>query len=476
MTTAVPAPCDSVVLDNARGPASAYPRWTLAATILASSLAFVDGSVVNVSLSAIGQSFGAGPASLQWTVSAYLLPLSALLLLGGAAGDQFGQRRLLVSGIAIFLLASLACAFAPNIEVLLAARALQGIGAAMLMPNSLGILGNSFRGEAKGRAIGTWAAFGAMANAVGPPLGGWLIEVAGWRAIFFLNLPLGLAAIAIAWRYIPSDQGSRTPLDWAGASTVTIGLGLLTWSLTAWSSGGAIEGGVLFGLVGGLAAIAAFLFVERFRGERAMMPLSLFASKAFAGLSFLTFTLYGALGGLLVLLPYTLISSGYTPLEAGLAVLPFPLIIGLASCWIGQFAAGTGPRLPLTFGPIVAGAGYLLLHWVDPGAGYFRGVFPAIIVIAVGMSGAVAPLTTAVLSAVDERHMGTASGFNSAVSRTGGLIATALAGAVLSQDGDALLAAFRSAALVGCVLASLAGITAWLTLDHGRAAADGTGR
>ncbi|AJA09515.1 multidrug resistance protein Stp [Sphingopyxis fribergensis] len=213
MTTAVPAPCDSAVLDNARGPEATDPRWTLAATILASSLAFIDGSVVNVSLSAIGHSFGAAAAEQQWAVSAYLLPLSALLLLGGAAGDQFGQRRLLVSGITIFLLASLACAFAPTIGILLAARTVQGIGAAMLMPNSLGILGNSFRGEAKGRAIGTWAAFEAMANAVGPPLGGWLIEVAGWRAIFFLNLPLGLAAIAIAWRYIPNDKGSRTSLD-----------------------------------------------------------------------------------------------------------------------------------------------------------------------------------------------------------------------------------------------------------------------
>lgn len=473
MTTALPAPCDSVVLDNARGPAAAYPRWTLAATILASSLAFVDGSVVNVSLSAIGHSFGAGAAALQWTVSAYLLPLSALLLLGGAAGDQFGQRRLLVLGIAIFLLASLACALAPTIEVLLAARAIQGIGAAMLMPNSLGILGNSFRGEAKGRAIGTWAAFGAMANAVGPPLGGWLIEIAGWRAIFFLNLPLGLAAIAIAWRYIPNDRGSRVPLDWVGALAITIGLGLLTWSLTAWSSGGAIEGGVLYGLAAALAMIAAFVGVERSRGERAMMPLSLFVSRAFAGLSFLTFTLYGALGGLLVLLPYTLIASGYTPLEAGLAVLPFPLVIGLASRWIGQFAAGSGSRLPLTFGPIVAGAGYLMLHSIDPAAGYLAGVFPAIMVIAVGMSGAVAPLTTAVLSAVDDRHMGTASGFNSAVSRTGGLIATALAGAVLSQEGETLLAAFRSAAIVGCVLATLAGIAAWLTLGEGTAAVEG---
>ena len=464
MTATLPAPCDSAVLDRPEGQPAPHPRWTLAATILASSLAFIDGSVVNVALPAIGRSLDADAAGLQWTVNAYLLPLSALLLLGGAAGDQLGQRRLLIAGILVFLAASLACAVAPTIEVLLAARAFQGVGAAMLMPNSLGILGNSFSGEAKGRAIGTWAAVGAIASAVGPPLGGWLIEVAGWRTIFYLNLPVGAAAIAIAWRYIANDKGSGTPLDWTGAALVTLGLGLLTWSLTHWSNDGVIGGMVLFGLIAGVAMLASFILVERARGDAAMMPLSLFASKAFAGLTFLTFALYGALGGLLVLLPYLLITHGYSPLEAGLALLPFPLVIGLASRWIGQIAAGAGPRWPLTLGPIVAGTGFLLLHGVDPAAGYIRGVLPGLFVIALGMAGAVAPLTTAVLSAVDDRHMGTASGFNSAIARTGGLIATALVGVVLSQSGDALLSAFRTAAIAGGVLAAAAGLAAWATL------------
>ena len=464
MTTALPAPCDSAVLGRSEGPPTPHPRWTLVATILASSLAFIDGSVVNVALPEIGRSLDADAAGLQWTVNAYLLPLSALLLLGGAAGDQLGQRRMLIAGILIFLAASLACALAPTIEVLLAARAFQGVGAAMLMPNSLGILGNSFRGEAKGRAIGTWAAVGAIASAVGPPLGGWLIEVAGWRTIFYLNLPVGAAAIVIAWRYVANDKGSGTPLDWAGAALVTVGLGLLTWSLTHWSNDGIIVGTVLAGLIAGLAMLAGFILVERARGDAAMMPLSLFASKAFAGLTFLTFALYGALGGLLVLLPYLLITSGYSPLEAGLALLPFPLVIGLASRWIGQIAAGAGPRWPLTLGPIVAGAGFLLLHRVDPAAGYLAGVLPGLLVIALGMAGAVAPLTTAVLSAVDDRHMGTASGFNSAIARTGGLIATAFVGVVLSQSGDALLSAFRTAAIAGGVLAGAAGLAAWATL------------
>ncbi len=464
MTTALPAPCDSAILSRPEGQLPPHPRWTLVATILASSLAFIDGSVVNVALPEIGRSLDADAAGLQWTVNAYLLPLSALLLLGGAAGDQLGQRRMLVAGILVFLAASLACAVAPTIEVLLAARALQGVGAAMLMPNSLGILGNSFRGEAKGRAIGTWAAVGAIASAVGPPLGGWLIEVAGWRAIFYLNLPVGAAAIVIARRYVANDKGSGTPLDWAGAGLVTLGLGLLTWSLTLWSNDGGVGGTVLFGLIAGVAMLAAFILVERARGDAAMMPLSLFVSKAFVGLTFLTFALYGALGGLLVLLPYLLITSGYSPLEAGLALLPFPLVIGLASRWIGQIAAGAGPRWPLTLGPIVAGAGFLLLHRVDPAAGYLTGVLPGLFVIALGMSGAVAPLTTAVLSAVDDRHMGTASGFNSAIARTGGLIATALVGVVLSQSGDALLSAFRTAAIAGGVLAGAAGLAAWATL------------
>lgn len=468
MTATLPAPCDSAILERTEKGPAVHPRWTLAATILASSLAFIDGSVVNVALPEIGRSLDAGPADLQWTVNAYLLPLSALLLLGGAAGDQIGQRRLLIAGIAIFLVASLGCALSPTTEILLAARALQGVGAAMLMPNSLGILGNAFTGEAKGRAIGTWAAVGAIASAVGPPLGGWLIEVAGWRTIFYLNLPVGAAAIVIAWRYVAEDKGSGAPLDWAGAALVTLGLGLLTWSLTIWSNRRVVDAVILTSLAAGLALLAAFLVVERARGEAAMMPLSLFASKAFAGLTFLTFALYGALGGLLVLLPYLLINSGYSPLEAGLALLPFPLIIGLASRRIGQLSADAGPRWPLTLGPVAAGAGFLLLYCTDPAAGYWLGVLPGILVIALGMAGAVAPLTTAVLSAVDNRHMGTASGFNSAIARTGGLIATALVGVVLLQSGNALLSAFRIAAIFGAILAFAAGLAAWATLDDGK--------
>jgi len=463
--TALPAPRDDA--PPPRRPADAsHPQWTLAATILASSLAFIDGSVVNVALPSIGKSYGAGAADLQWTINAYLLPLSALLLIGGAAGDHFGRRRMLIGGIAIFALASIGCAVAPGLAVLLAARALQGIGAAMLMPNSLAILGNAFSGEARGRAIGTWAATGAIASAVGPPLGGWLVQAIGWRAIFLINLPIALVAIGIAWRGVAESASGKQPLDWAGATLATVALGALTWALTLWSSHHVASTAVWIGVAGGLAMLAGFLFVEQRRGDRAMMPLSLFGSRAFVGLTLLTFLLYGALGGLLVLLPYLLIVAGaYSPLQAGMALLPFPIVIGAASRLMGRTTQAIGPRWPLTLGPLITAIGFALLVRAAPAGSYWTSILPAMLVIAVGMAGAVAPLTTAVLSSVDEWHTGTASGFNSAIARTGGLIATALAGAVIALSGSALVSAFHVAALIGAALAGASALTAFLTLE-----------
>ncbi|TFI60051.1 MFS transporter [Sphingomonas parva] len=459
---------------NQRGPApegseAAQPhlRWTLVATICASSLAFIDGSVVNVALPAIGRSLSAGAAALQWTINAYLLPLSALLLIGGAAGDHFGRRRMLIGGTLLFALASLLCGLAPRLEILLAARALQGIGAAMLMPNSLAILGNSFTGEARGRAVGTWASAGAIAAAIGPPLGGWLVESVGWRAIFFLNLPVAAAAILIAWRKVPESAEGRQPLDWLGATLATAALGALTWALTLWSSEDRLSGSAATGVIAGIVLLATFLAVEHRRGSRAMMPLSLFGSRAFVGLNLLTFLLYGALGGLILLLPYILIvGAGYSPLQAGLALLPFSIVIGSASRLMGGLAARIGPRWPLTVGPAIVGVGYLLLLRLDAEAHYWGQVLPGIAVIALGMAGAVAPLTSAVLSSVDADHSGTASGFNSAIARTGGLVATALAGAVIAQSGAALFGAFHIAAAIGATLAMAAGVTAFATLPR----------
>ena len=465
MNTNLPASCDRGSALAGPGGSSAHPNWTLVATICASSLAFIDGSVVNVALSSIGRDLSASSVDLQWTINAYMLPLSALLLFGGAAGDHFGRRRVLIGGTFVFAVASVLCALAPNLELLLAARALQGIGAAMLMPNSLAILGNAFQGEARGRAIGTWASAGAIASAVGPPLGGWLVGVVGWRAIFLLNLPVAAVAILIAWRYVGESADHDQPLDWPGALLATTALGALTWALTLWSSHHVMTNGTMAGIVAGVVLLGLFLFVEHRRGERAMMPLSLFGSRAFVGLTALTFMLYGALGGLIVLLPYTLIvGGGYSPLQAGAALLPFSIVIGSASRLMGRLTERIGPRWPLTIGPIVTGAGFLLLTRADPQASYWTSILPGMIVVALGMAGAVAPLTTAVLSSVDSRHTGTASGFNSAIARTGGLIATALAGAVIAQAGAALIAAFDAAAIVGAGLAIAAGFVALVTL------------
>ena len=433
--------------------------------MLASSLAFIDGSVTNVALPAMARDLHADTAALQWIVNAYLLPLSVLLLVGGALGDHFGRRRMLIVGTMIFAVASALCALTSDLILLLSARALQGVGAAMLMPNSLGILGSAFAGEARGRAVGTWASAGAIASAVGPPLGGWLVETAGWRAIFLINLPVALAAILIAWRYVEESAEGKQPLDVPGAILATVGLGVLTWALTAWSSHHELTPGMIAAFVGGVLVLAAFLWVEHRRRSDAMMPLAMFASLPFVGLTLLTFLLYGALGGLLVLLPYLLIVGGnYTSLQAGLALLPFSLVIGVASRLMGRTTERIGPRLPLTIGPIVTGAGFLLLFRVDPNASYWTSVMPGMVVIALGMAGAVAPLTTAVLSSVDTEHTGTASGFNSAIARTGGLIATALAGAVIAQTGGALISSFRVAAVIAAAFAVVSGLVGFWTL------------
>jgi EmrB/QacA subfamily drug resistance transporter len=465
------ATCDRTNADVCEGGTAQHPRLTLTVCILASSLAFVDGSVVNVALPAIGHSFDASADELQWTLNAYLLPLSALLLLGGAAGDHFGRRRLLIAGIALFMLASIACALAPSIDVLLIARGVQGVGAALLMPNSLAILGSSFSGEAKGRAIGTWAAAGAIAGAIGPPLGGWLVGAIGWRVIFYINVPIAIAAMAMAGRYVEDSAKGAQPLDWWGATLATLALGALTWALTLWSGDYEMNAPVVTGIGAGLVLLGTFLVVERRRGDRAMMPLALFASRDFVGLTLLTFLLYSALGGLLVLLPYVLIEAvGYSPLDAGLALLPFALVIGLASRFMGRIAERIGPRWPLTIGPMITAVGFALLIRVEPNESYWTNVFPAMLVIALGMAGAVAPLTTAVLSSVDDIHTGTASGFNSAIARTGGLIATALVGVVLVRSGDELVSTFHIAALVGAVFAVAAGAIAFVALKSARKA------
>ena len=443
---------------DARGSqARADPRWTLVACVLASSLSFVEGSVLSVALPAIRQSYGAGAQEVQWVVNAYLLPLSALLLLGGALGDHFGRKRLLLIGTTIFAVTSLVCALAPSLPVLLAARAAQGIGAALLLPNSLALLNAAFQGEKRGRAVGIWAAAGAAAAAIAPLIGGWLVGTVGWPAIFYINLPLALGAILIAMRFVAESQESgagRT--DYAGAFLATAGLGGLTYALTLWSAtrSFSIEAAIALGI--GLVMSAAFLRNESSRGHRAMMPLDLFANRCFSGLNLLTFLLYGAFSAAMLLIPYVLITSGgYSPVQAGLAMLPLPVLMTTLSPTMGSLAARIGPKLPLAIGPSVVAAGMVIARIVTPESSYWTGPFPMILVLAVGMTIAVAPLTSSVLGSVEERHVAMASGFNSAVARTGGLIATALLGAVLSSEGDALFAGFHVAMFVSAAVAAL---------------------
>jgi EmrB/QacA subfamily drug resistance transporter len=466
MTGAVAGPCDGGIAGSQKPRSCPSRTLTLAASILASSLSFVDGSVVNVALPAMGANLHAPASGLQWIVNAYLLPLSALLLLGGAAGDRFGRRRLFLAGIALFALASALCALAPSLPLLLAGRALQGIASAMLMPNSLALLGAAFSGEARGKAIGTWAAAGAVAGAIGPLLGGWLVDAVGWRAIFLVNLPLAAGALWLGRRYVAeSREEDRVPLDALGVAAATLGLGAITWGLTILSGVKPRAGEGWASTALGAAALLAFVALERKRGERAIMPLAMFGTASFAGLTILTFFLYAALGGLFVALPYVLIElRGYSPIAAGAALLPLPAVIALGSRAMGRVAARTGPRLPLTIGPLVAAAGFALAARIGGDGGYWTGVLPAVAVIAIGMAGAVAPLTTAVMASVDKSHVGTANGFNSAVARTGGLIATALLGSVLAAKGAALGHAFAVASFAAACAAALAGLAALLLL------------
>jgi EmrB/QacA subfamily drug resistance transporter len=458
--------------DGSRGAKARYanPRWTLFCCILASSLSFVDASVMNVALPAIRSSYGAGAADAQWVVNAYLLPLSALLLLGGAVGDHYGRRRLLVIGTSLFAAASLTCALAPSLPLLLAARGAQGVGAALLLPNSLALLNAAYSGEKRGGAVGIWAASGAAMAAVAPLVGGWLVGTVGWPAIFYINLPLALGAIVLAIKFVgESREAGAGRTDYPGALLATGGLGGLTYGLTLWSAHRHADPIALGSVALGVVLLGGFLVAERRRGQRAMMPIELFGNRCFSGLNLLTFLLYGAFGAAMLLIPYVLISSGgYSPVQAGLALLPLPVLMTSLSPKMGSVAARLGPRLPLTIGPIIVAAGLLLSWLIQQHSSYWTAAFPAIVVMALGMTIAVAPLTASVLGSVEEKHVAMASGFNSAVARTGGLIATALLGAVLAETGGALFGGFHIAMTVSAVVSAVASMVALTMLGSAR--------
>ena len=350
----------------------------------------------------------------------------------------------------------------------------QGVGAALLLPNSLAILGGAFSGEARGRAVGTWSAASSAAAALGPVLGGWLIDTAGWRMIFLLNVPLAAAAIVLAYLFVrePARPKDTPPLDFPGALLASLSLVALTWGLTAGAGHAGWTTAAVSAVSVGAVLLIAFLWMERRRGDRAMMPLALFASSDFVGLTILTALLYGALGALLVVVPYLLIQGmAFSGTAAGAALLPFPFVLALSSRAMGGIAGRIGSRLPLTIGPAIVAMGFLLLLRVDAGSSYWGAILPAMLVISIGMAGAVAPLTTAVLASVDARHMGSASGLNSAVARTGGLIATALLGGVFAARGANLFSAFH-VAVVACAIATIgAGAAAFIFVrQHGSGA------
>jgi EmrB/QacA subfamily drug resistance transporter len=447
-------------------------RWVLAATVLGSGLAFVDGTVVNVALPRIGESLHAGVSGLQWTINAYTLTLAALILLGGSLGDRFGRRRVFLIGVVWFALASLACGLAPDVRTLVAARAVQGIGGALLTPGSLAILQSSFRPEDRMRAIGAWSGLAGIAGAAGPFLGGYLVQTAGWRWVFLINLPLAVAVVLIATRHVPesSNPDASRSLDLPGAALGAVGLGSLTYALIAWQEDGLGSPMVLGTLLGGIACLAAFVWREHSAREP-MLPLGVFASRLFSATNAVTFAVYGALGGLFLFLVLALqVVAGYSPLAAGAALFPMTLLMLLLSSRAGALAGRVGPRLPMTVGPLLASAGALFLAWrVSPDTSFVRDVLPGATLFGLGMSITVAPLTATVLAAVPDQHAGIASGVNNAVARVAGLLAVAALPLLVGLDGAAyadphrLLPAYRSAMMICAgLLAAGALLAAWL--------------
>ena len=410
-------------------------RWVLVAAVLGSAVVSLDATVVNVALPTIGRDFEARVSGLQWTVNGYSLTLAALILLGGSLGDRFGRRRVFVIGVIWFGAASLLCGLAPNLTTLILARALQGIGGALLTPGSLAMISASFHPDDRARAIGAWSGLGGVAGAIGPLIGGALLDLS-WRLVFLINLPMTALVVMLAMRHVPESMDLQAPrkLDFAGAAAGAIGLGGLTYALIEAPDHG-LSGVSLPALIG-VAALAGFIAIER-RSSHPLIPLDIFTSRQFTAANLVTFALYAALGSVFFLMAITLqVSVGLSPLLAGASLLPLTLIMLVLSARAGALAGRVGPRRPMTFGPLIVAVALLLMLRIGPGSGYLTDILPAVIILGLGLSLTVAPLTAAVLAAAKTRHAGVASGVNNAVARTAGLLAVAVLPIVMGLSGD----------------------------------------